>query len=206
MTMAELSAKAIEVLRKIDERGLHVLWSFKVPYPEYGQTYGDGEAMPDEDWRVVEGELSKTVRHEERGYFNQHQTLKRDIVFATMRIKGIQSIVVHRNEEGQHTHSMEQRFESFLPEPICDFFTSRNELISNPGTIEIGGLNANAGNDVQVMYEESNIAGNEYQNQYYEWLSEWQEREHAPMDDWFEENRGMIDRYTLTDAAKQLIS
>jgi hypothetical protein len=206
--MNQLSDKAIEVLRKIDEQGLHVLWSFKVPRPEYGQTYGEGETMPDDDWQVVESELSKTVHHEERGFYNQRRTIKRDLAFANMRIKGIESMLVHRSDDGvlQHAHSMGQRFESFLPEPVRHYFTAQNEVVLNPGAIEISGLNTNAGDAVRVESEETNIEGEEYFHSYDEWVSEWLEREHVPMDDWFEENQGMIDRYTLTDAAKQLIS
>lgn len=47
------SPTAIEVLRKIHQRGLTVLWRYHAPYPEYD----DGSYMDAEDWWVVEREL-----------------------------------------------------------------------------------------------------------------------------------------------------
>lgn len=204
--MAELSAKAIEVLRKIDEHGLHVLWSFKVPFPEYGQTYGEGDTMPDEDWQIVGRELSQTKRVEERGFFVTGRTFKRNMLFANIEITGIESKVVFRNKDAQPMPIPEgaQRLCSLLPEPLLDFFNSRHELITNAGLFQTSMHYQDGG--IQVISEESDIEGDEYFNQYSEWSSEWLEREHVPMDEWFEESRGMIDRYTLTDAAKQLIA
>lgn len=97
-----------------------------------------------------------------------------------------------------------QRLCSLLPEPLLDFFNSRHELITNAGLFQTSMHYQDGG--IQVISEESDIEGDEYFNQYSEWSSEWLEREHVPMDEWFEESRGMIDRYTLTDAAKQLIA
>lgn len=37
--MSNLSPKAIEVLRRIHERGLVVLWSYRNPTPRYGHDY-----------------------------------------------------------------------------------------------------------------------------------------------------------------------
>lgn len=48
-----LSPDALRVLRDIYERGLVVLWAYRVPYPEYT----DGEKMPWDDWQIADREL-----------------------------------------------------------------------------------------------------------------------------------------------------
>lgn len=57
--MAALSQKAIEVLRKIHEQGLEVLWdvSHKQYVPRYGRTYETGIPVPYEDWNAFNKEL-----------------------------------------------------------------------------------------------------------------------------------------------------
>lgn len=48
-----MDREALRVLRDIHERGLTVTWRYLVGSPEYG----DGEEMPDKDWRIISTEL-----------------------------------------------------------------------------------------------------------------------------------------------------
>lgn len=195
--MSELSQAAIEVLRKIDEQGLCVRWSFKVPEPRYGQSFDDGNDVPNEDWQIVWSELSHIETDHHRFIASQYQTISRDIALGNRQWCGI----VSTPRQDQETNDTQRL--GIFPNAIQEFYHARNELVLSFGMMEAGVTDV--GNVLQVTFESTETKV-EYDNSHVRiWVSEWLEREHVPMDEHYEEIVGMIDRYELTDAAKELI-
>lgn len=170
-----LSSDAMRVLRAIHARGLTVLWSFKVPRPEYD----DDEPMSDEDWRIVDEQLGHT-----------------EYVPSTAIVTGgrmAREVSLVRN--GQRV--VEKRVSDLAPdgtprgsEWVIDARSVMERWVPDEPEYEMSR---------KMDFTYMPVSG------YERWASDYLTVDREPADDWTEERVGLRSRYTLTDKALALI-
>lgn len=200
-----LSDKAIEVLKKIHERKLTVLWSYQSPEPMYAtDTHDRGEDMPDDEWQIFQTELSTTRPNKEI------VKVSPDEVYRTRMMKVDDSKAV----DGKlYLRAYHQKQAS----PADIFYSLDYEDDGTPGVyskcefrivegqehfygvIETDFSNMPARHIHGEILEERVEFGRSVQVGGSIWESDWLECEKVDMGEHFEELIGLIFRYTLTE-------
>ena len=195
-----IDKKAIELLKKIDEKGMIILHSYQIPIPMYAHTYHDsGELVPKADWDTY---LSLWEKRYTKPTF----------------VKGMMEVdIVIKSTDNTIRHTREWQCR---PGEICLISTIVDELLFNDTSIGTAKnpipdeqivlknmvdmcLNEVPEKVVAIAISTNNnaifVPAKEYS------VSEYINTEKIDMSDEFEEFFGLLERIKLTEKAQQLI-
>lgn len=173
--MNKLSNDALDVLKRIHDEGMIVRSSFLVKYPYYGHDYDDADEMSDADWVIVKRELF---------------SIESKTVHPAPIITGA-TVIRHYYKDGSEFKDTllvdsdgeerlveQERIHSIMTKNQPDF------VLNETRTHNLHNL---------PPYTENLF------------VSEYLTIERIEMDDYFEEYIGLLDRYMLTNEARELI-
>lgn len=185
-----LSKEAIDVLRKIHNRGLWNRSSYGVEHPVYGKHYEnddfdgfeDDDLMPPNEWGVVWSELCTIER--EKIYITTHEE------------KGYTRIVTRNGAKFKEDVLV---FDSIDGKPVREYIVRSEQELSS--TLPV--VNSQEGHE-EILNVWGNCDG--YWSTLESYSSELLDTTPIEMSDFYEEKIGLIYKYTLTDKALNLIN
>jgi len=195
--------KTLEILRKIEERGLVVLSSYQVEYPRYGMVYEGGETVPDNEWKLIQTlwkawEEEKTIlvsseTHKERNYLNSWGMKKTEhIEIFQWEIEDIEGEWGNPKDGSEIVEFISYEGDGFLLDRV-------------PAHVEVP--IPSEWDDWRLVGE--NIIDRKYDIERYKkhhWESDFLKRESIEMDEHYEEHIGLQTRFVLTDKVKELVA
>lgn len=190
MTDKSLSSGARRILRHIHEHGLIVRTEVheegRTTTPRYGREFDTGEAMPIDDWLLIERELWR-VEHRHGAQQGQPPTVT---VIRRSVSRGYLSTITYRlDTHGVKSLSIEDIQNHTFPELSI---ASKVELTALP--------------DNTVFEEEISVQNHITRFSWTERVSDYLWIEVVDHDEVYEAWNGRLDRYLLTDKAREHIT